>query len=106
MEGIVRKSHLISCLFVAFCVLLALVARIGTSADRTTAKPATKPSIPTEVREFEVRVDNTLRGSHRLTIRSEGTDQQAGIQTDVKVDVIVYKYVFKSRGTEVWREGK
>ena len=56
-----------------------------------------------EVRDFEVRVDKRLVGTHRLTTTTDGDTQEATLQTDVRVSVIVYTYVFKSRGTEVWR---
>ena len=59
-----------------------------------------------EIREFEVRVDNKAVGTHRLTLESDGTKQRANIQTDVKIDLVVYAYVFKSRGTEVWNDGR
>ena len=59
-----------------------------------------------EVRDFEVHVDKTLRGTHRLTIKSDGESETAQIHTDVSVNLIVYVYAFKSRGTEVWRDGR
>lgn len=58
-----------------------------------------------EVRDFEVRVDNKSVGNHRLIINSDGANQRVRIQTDVKVDFVVYAYVFKFRGTELWRDG-
>lgn len=58
-----------------------------------------------EVRDFEVRVDNKAVGSHRLTIHSDGLNHRVRINTDVKVDFVVYAYVFKFRGTELWRDG-
>jgi hypothetical protein len=59
-----------------------------------------------EIRDFEVRVDNKAAGTHRLTIKSEGDTNEVAFQTDVKFDFIVYAYVFKFRGTEVWRDGR
>lgn len=78
-------------------------------ADRPASKSAVKAkplSKSIEVRDFEVRVDNTLRGTHQLTITTDGDNEQAEMKTDVKVDVIVYTYVFKSRGTELWDDGR
>ncbi|WP_010587874.1 DUF6134 family protein [Schlesneria paludicola] len=67
---------------------------------------ATSSSEPIEIREFEVRVDNKTAGTHRLTIKSEGEKQEVGIQTDLRLDFVVYAYVFKFSGTEVWHEGR
>jgi hypothetical protein len=75
------------------------------ASDKSPAK-ANDASQAVEVREFEVRVDNVLRGKHRLITKFEGKNELAEIQTDVKVDVIVYVYSFKSRGNETWREGR
>ena len=59
-----------------------------------------------EVRDFEVRVDKRLVGTHRLTTTTEGDTQEVALQTDVRVSVVVYTYVFKFRGTEVWRDNR
>ena len=59
-----------------------------------------------EIRDFEVRVDNKAAGTHRLTIKSNGDKHEVAFQTDVKMDFVIYAYVFKSRGTEVWRDGR
>ncbi len=66
---------------------------------------AANKSESVEVRDFEVRVDNKPAGTHRLTIKSEGDTHEVAFQTDVKFDFIVYAYVFKFRGKEVWRDG-
>ena len=66
---------------------------------------AANKSESVEVRDFEVRVDNKPAGTHRLTIKSEGDTNEVAFQTDVKFDFIVYAYVFKFRGKEVWRDG-
>ena len=67
---------------------------------------ATSQADSVEVRDFEVRVDNKPAGTHRLTIKSDGDTHQVSIQTDVKMDFLVYAYVFKFRGKEVWRDGR
>ena len=59
-----------------------------------------------EIRDFEVRVDNKPAGTHRLTIKSDGDKHEVAFQTDVKMDFVIYAYVFKSRGTEIWRDGR
>ena len=59
-----------------------------------------------EIRDFEVRVDNKPAGTHRLTIKTTGDTHEVAFQTDVKMDFVVYAYVFKFRGTEVWRDGR
>ena len=83
---------------------------VANAADRPASKrPVATASLGsqlTEIRDFEVRVDNTTRGTHRLTIKLDGEKEHVGIQTDVKVDVIVYAYVYKFRGTEVWHDGR
>lgn len=91
--------------------LLQLAFTVPTFADEIVTASATgefpkKQRDSAEVREFEVRVDNKAVGTHRVTIESDGTNERANIQTDVRVDVIVYAYVFKSRGTEVWNGGR
>ena len=67
---------------------------------------ATSHSDPLEIRDFEVRVDNKAVGTHRLTIKSEGEKQEVGIQTDIRLDFVVYAYVFKFSGTEIWHDGR
>ena len=59
-----------------------------------------------EVRDFEVRVDNRAVGTHRLTIKTNGETHHVKFETDVKVNLIVYAYTFKFRGTEVWRKNR
>lgn len=59
-----------------------------------------------EIRDFEVRVDHKPAGTHRLTIKSTGETHEVEFQTDVKMDFVVYAYVFKFRGTEIWRDGR
>jgi len=73
---------------------------------RTSAIKSKSIAESVEVRDFEVRVDNRPVGTQRLTIRSTKDQEQVEFETDVKVDVIVYSYVYKSRGTEVWRLGR
>ncbi len=103
-----RKDLL--CLFVALSASLPMMARTLRAAEgpvitasATTENPVQQPS---EVREFEVRVDDKPRGIHCLTIKSDGEKSEVAFQTDVKIDFIVYAYVFKFRGTEVWRDGR
>lgn len=94
------------------CWLVAVCAMNPTAwgADRNviTASAAKSDSAasPVEVREFDVHVDRKIVGTHRLLIKSDGQMQQAELQTDVRVDVIIYAYVFKLRGTETWRNDR
>jgi hypothetical protein len=75
------------------------------ASSAASGKTRSAPEV-VEVREFEVRVDNKPAGNHQLTIKTSGTRQQVEFQTDVKLDFIVYAYVYKLRGTENWRDGK
>lgn len=97
-------------LFVAACLLRPSIHSVVQGADRPASSPSTnKTNVATEnveIREFDVRVDNRVAGTHRLTIKSDGASHQVGFQTDVKFNFIVYAYVFKFRGTEVWRDGR
>ena len=99
----------ICCLFVVLCANYFVADRIWSADRQVTAKSVsrTKPaSESVEVRDFEVRVDNKPVGTHRLKIESDKDVEKVEIQTDVKVDVVVYAYVFKFRGTETWRAGR
>jgi hypothetical protein len=100
-----RKSNL--CLLVYFTAIAGLTTIVSAEESRarqTADKPNTEEQV--EIRDFDVRVDNKLRGTHRLAIKKDGDTHQVGIQTDIKIDLIVYAYVFTFRGTEVWREGQ
>jgi Family of unknown function (DUF6134) len=77
----------------------------GEDRPKLRVSNAANKSESVEIREFEVRVDNKPAGTHRLTIKSEGDTNQVAFQTDVKFDFVVYAYVFKFRGKEVWRDG-
>lgn len=101
--GTEMRSY-VCCLIVAGSVNAA-----AWCADRNVVVAAAKSEAvdqPVEVRDFEVKVDNKAVGTHRLKIKSMGSTQQVEMQTDVKVDIIIYAYVFKLRGTEVWRDGR
>lgn len=82
----------------AWCADRNVVTAAATKAD-----PATNP---VEIREFEVRVDNRAVGTHRISIKADGPTHKADIRTDVRVDVIVYAYVFKLRANESWRDDR
>ena len=86
------------------------LSSLGLAADRPeklqTAAVADPQPNTIEIREFEVRVDDRPAGVHRLTLKSDGKKQIASMQTDIKMDFIVYAYVFKSRTTETWLDGK
>ena len=88
------------------CGMTVEIPAVGRDLPPVSSSVSRSKSESAEVREFEVRVDDKPVGTHRLTIKSDGDTQQAAFQTDVKIDVIVYAYVFKLRGTEVWREGR
>lgn len=90
--------------FVVWCVC-GMTVNAGDLPPAFSSVSSSKAD-PAEVREFEVRVDNKPVGTHRLTIKSIGHTQQVSFQTDVKIDLIVYAYVFKLQGTEVWRQGR
>ncbi len=97
-------------LFVGWCIIRPTICPLALGADR----PVVSQSVSTtkaaadavEIREFEVRVDDRPAGIHRLSIKTDGVKQTVGLQTDIKMDFIVYAYVFKFRGTEVWRDGR
>jgi hypothetical protein len=104
-----RKSSFYWSFIVCYASLLAtnLAALAGEFPENRRSEvrnSSTTESV--EVRDFEVRVDNKPAGTHRLTIKSEGDTHEVAFQTDVKMDFIVYAYVFKFRGTEVWRDGR
>lgn len=104
-----QKSSFKWCFVVLFATCFgAHSAAIG--GELAEARPASgkssKRSETVEVRDFEVRVDRKPAGTHRLTIKSEGDKHEVAFQTDVKMDFLVYAYVFKFRGTEVWHEGR
>ena len=88
------------------CGMTVEIPAVGSDLPPVSSSVSRSKSESAEVREFEVRVDDRPVGTHRLTIKSVGDTQQAEFQTDVKIDVIVYAYIFKLRGTEVWREGR
>lgn len=94
-------------LFAAVC---ALVNHASFAADRlinqVSATASDLSDVLTEYREFEIRVDNKSMGVHSLNIRSDGDKHEVEMKSDVKVDFIVYAYVFKFRGKEVWRDGQ
>lgn len=111
--GLVASTRLTS-IFITTVVLTTLTQpRLQVcAADRFSPRhkvvqaKATSNSEPVEIREFEVRVDNRNAGIHRLTIKCEGEKQEVGIQTDLRLDFVVYAYVFKFSGTEIWHEGR
>lgn len=96
--------------FVAICAICPAMGSFVLGADRVAStqpnSTSKAPAEPVEIREFEVRVDNKAVGTHRLAVRSDGTKQTVGLQTDIKLDFIVYAYVFKFRATETWRDGR
>ena len=98
MSGLVTIGCLINLFAIANLTAADALTSTRLSDDLTDAPGA-------EIREFEVRVDNKPVGSHRLVIQSDGVNQRVRIQTDVKVDFVVYAYIFKFRGTEHWRDG-
>jgi len=104
-------------LMVACCATASIFQTVGSGNDRKSppkvnAKANAAVSMskvtsePVEVREFEIRVDNRPAGTHSLSIKSAGEMNQVSIQSDVKMDFIVYAYVFKFRATEIWRSGR
>lgn len=92
-----------------FLIFLAsgLIAR-GEDIAAVHADPvdSNRGAATVEVRDFEVRVDNRAVGTHRLTIKTNGETHQVKFETDVKVNLIVYAYTFKFRGTEVWHKNR
>ena len=92
---------------IAVCVAITAAAISGDLPNqRPSDSSECTASARVEVRDFEVRVDNKPAGTHRLTITSEGDIHEVAFQTDVKMDFLVYAYVFKFRGTELWRDGR
>jgi hypothetical protein len=104
-----RKSSIV-CSYIVFSAIGFAVSSAGLAGELTeprgTDVKSSSQAGSVEVRDFEVRVDNKPAGTHRLTIKSDGETHQVTMQTDVKMDFIVYAYVFKSRGTETWRDGR
>lgn len=93
--------------FSMILVLAVLDAPAGEPKDKSDPDLLKcNPVDSVEIRDFEVRVDNKPAGTHRLTIKSAGDKHEVAFATDVKMDFIVYAYVFKLRGTEVWRDGQ
>ena len=93
----------------SLCFLQPIICPPANAGDpflpRRVANTSAIPSTA-ELREFEVWVDEKPLGSHRLIIKTNKRTQQAKIETDVKVNLVVYAYLFKCRGSEVWRDGK
>ena len=87
--------------------LLAFVCLIAVwnPVDGSAAPPAVAAAAVamTEVREFDVLVDNKRAGTHRLSITSQGDVTTTRIESDVKIDFVVYVYTFRFRAKEVWR---
>lgn len=61
----------------------------------------------TQVRNFQVFVDNRPAGSYRMAIvpRADGS-VAVTCQADVRVRVFVVGYHYSYRGTEVWKDGR
>ncbi len=90
----------------ALLVSLCLHATCG-SVVSSAAPPATAVSAvrTDELREFDIFVDGKFAGTHRLGISSSpGAVTTARIESDVKINFIVYAYTYKFRATEVWRD--
>lgn len=85
----------------AFACLIA----VWNPVDGSAAPPAVAASTAamTEVREFDVLVDNKLAGTHRLSITSQGDVTTTRVESNVKINFVVYVYTYRFRATEVWR---
>jgi hypothetical protein len=94
--------------FVFYCLAWFPGFQVTLGEDRPKSRVTTagNKTESVEIRDFEVRVDNKPAGTHRLTIKCEGDMNEVAFQTDVKFDFIVYAYVFKFRGKELWRDGR
>ena len=90
-------------LVASVCLLVTWNPVVGSAAPPVPVASVTKMS---EVREFDILVDDKLAGTHRLSISSRGDVTTARIESDVKIDLIVYVYTYKFRATEVWREDR
>jgi hypothetical protein len=60
-----------------------------------------------QIREFRILVDGKPRGSQTLTFsrRSDGSDMMQG-ESEVFMNLVVYKYRYSSAGTEIWKDGR
>ena len=94
-------------------VFLALVffAAEWNAFTASAAPPSEASSSPTtsqtcEVRDFDILVDHKPTGNHRLTITSDGKVTTVQVESNVKIDFVVYVYTYKFRATEVWRENR
>lgn len=61
----------------------------------------------TETREFRVSVDGRPAGVYTMTLtkHADGTIVQSG-QVDVTVQVLIKKFTYNYRGSEIWKDGK
>lgn len=101
-----RHYFLFAVVCVIHVILFSPVRAEESQVLQTSGVKAKSSAEAVEVRDFEVRVDNRPVGTQRLTIRSGKDHEKVEFQTDVKVDVIVYSYIYKSRGSETWRSGR
>jgi len=90
-------------LFASACLFTAWTPVVSTAAPPAVAASS---GIPNEIREFDVLVDDKVRGTHRLAISSKGDVTTTRVETDVKVDLIVYVYAYSFRAKEVWQADK
>jgi hypothetical protein len=85
-----------ACLCLAGCVLLAGPA------------PGAEPEvIARQIREFQIQVDGKHRGDQTMTFSrlADGSDMMQG-ESEVLINLIVYRYRYTSAGTEVWKDGR
>lgn len=87
-------------LHAAVCLFVVWNPIVGSAAPPAVVASAAKLS---EVREFDILVDDKLAGTHRLSISTQGDVTTTRVESDVKINLIVYVYTYKFRATEVWR---
>lgn len=60
-----------------------------------------------EIREFRVIVDGQPQGTHRLRIaEGEGGETVVRVDSEVRIDFLVYAYVYAIHGEESWKDGR
>lgn len=85
-----------ACLCLAGCILSA-----------GAAQGAEPEVIAQQIREFHILVDGKHRGDQTMTFSrlADGSDMMQG-ESEVLINLIVYRYRYASSGTEIWKDGR
>jgi Family of unknown function (DUF6134) len=92
--------------------LLAAAGLVGALAlglsteevGRAENAPARK--IERQTRSYSISIDGTRRGSSTTQFRSTNGTVWLKSESEIKVDYWIYKYIYTSSGTELWRAGR